>query len=108
LTPLPADASAPATAPAPAGGIARSTHIRIMRFGVTLLVTALLAMLAASMWYAFGFWTSLEDADLPLSIYIAMAGGIVFSLAVGVGLMALVFYSNRAGYDERAAGSDPG
>jgi hypothetical protein len=29
-----------------------------------------------------------------------MAIGIVFSLVVGVGLMALVFYSSRAGYDE--------
>jgi len=31
-----------------------------------------------------------------------MALGIFFSLVVGVGLMALVFYSSRAGYDERA------
>ena len=31
-----------------------------------------------------------------------MALGIVFSLLVGVGLMALVFYSSRAGYDEPA------
>jgi len=34
--------------------------------------------------------------------YIAMALGIFFSLIVGVGLMTLVFYSSRAGYDERA------
>ena len=26
--------------------------------------------------------------------------GIIFSLVVGVGLMALVFYSNRRGHDE--------
>lgn len=37
-----------------------------------------------------------------------MALGMVFSLLVGVGLMALVFYSSRAGYDEPAKliGSD--
>jgi hypothetical protein len=32
--------------------------------------------------------------------YIAMALGIFFSLVVGIGLMTLVFYSSRAGYDE--------
>jgi hypothetical protein len=29
-----------------------------------------------------------------------MALGIFFSLVIGIGLMALVFYSSRAGYDE--------
>jgi hypothetical protein len=77
-------------------------------FGIPVLVVVLLALLGASLWYAFGLWTSLEDADLPVGIYVAMAGGILFSLVVGVGLMALVFYSNRAGYDERAARSDLG
>ena len=37
--------------------------------------------------------------------YAAMAIGIVASLVVGIGLMALVFYSSRRGYDE-AAGQD--
>jgi len=33
-------------------------------------------------------------------ILVAMILGIVFSLAVGIGLMFLVFYSARKGYDE--------
>lgn len=83
--------------------------MRIMRIlGTTVLIAVLLALLGASLWWAFGLWTSLEEADMPPGIYIAMAGGIVFSLVVGVGLMALVFYSNRAGYDDRAAGGDRG
>jgi len=32
---------------------------------------------------------------------IAMTFGIFFSLAIGIGLMALIFYSSRAGYDAR-------
>jgi hypothetical protein len=32
--------------------------------------------------------------------WVAMALGIVATLALGVGLMALVFISNRRGYDE--------
>ena len=39
-------------------------------------------------------WT-LESADLPTSGYAAMAFGVIFSLAFGIGLMALVFYSSR-------------
>ena len=34
-----------------------------------------------------------------------MGLGIFFTLVVGVGLMALVFYSSRAGYDEPASSS---
>ena len=41
-------------------------------------------------------------ADMPPGLYVAMAGGVVFSLLVGVGLMGLVFYSSRHGYDDEA------
>ena len=37
---------------------------------------------------------------MPAEGYVALIIGIVFSLAVGVGLMALLFYSSRRGYDE--------
>jgi hypothetical protein len=33
-----------------------------------------------------------------------MAGGILFSLLLGGGLMALVFYSSRHGYDDLSGG----
>ncbi len=69
-------------------------------------IAVLLALLGASLWYAYGLWTSLEAADMPPGLYVAMAGGVLFSLVVGIGLMALVFYSSRHGYDDRAAGSD--
>jgi hypothetical protein len=36
-------------------------------------------------------------------MYAAMAGGVIFSFIVGGGLMALVFYSSRAGYDDEAS-----
>ena len=74
--------------------------------GIALLLAALFGLLAASLWYAYGLWTSLEDADLPPGLYIAMAGGVVFSLLVGGGLMGLVFYSSRAGYDDDASHND--
>jgi hypothetical protein len=36
-----------------------------------------------------------------------MAIGIFFSIVVGCGLMALVFYSSRHGYDEAASRERP-
>jgi hypothetical protein len=70
----------------------------------TLGVIALLAMLAVSLWYAYGLWTAVETEALPPGLYVALVLGALFSLIVGCGLMALMFYSSRQGYDERAAG----
>src|SRR5262249_47577149 len=43
-----------------------------------------------------------RKADVPLASCIAMVQGVIFSLLAGIGLMALLFYSNRAGFDEPA------
>ena len=75
--------------------------------GKIVLIAALLALLAGSIWFAAQGWISLESTPMPASGYIAMTLGIVFSLVVGVGLMMLVFYSHRRGYDEPARRVDP-
>jgi dipeptide/tripeptide permease len=51
-------------------------------------------------------WTSLGDSDISPAGWIAMGFGIIFTLAVGIGLMALVFISSRRGYDELGRGSN--
>ena len=79
-------------------------HICLM--AKTAVAIALLALLSVSLWYAYGLWTSLEDTALPTGLYVAMGGGVLFSLLVGVGLMGLVFYSSRHGYDDRAANTE--
>ena len=81
-------------------------HIKSMRIVIGLIVIALMALLGASLYYAYGIWTALGAADMPGWMYAAMAGGVVFSLLVGGGLMGLVFYSSRAGYDDEAAHND--
>jgi uncharacterized membrane protein YidH (DUF202 family) len=68
--------------------------------GTIILVAVLLAILAAAVWYAAGAWLSLGGTPMPTSGYAALAIGVVFSLLVGFGLMALLFYSSRHGYDE--------
>jgi len=70
-----------------------------MSRGTVLLLVVLLAMLVAAIVFAVSVWTS-EQAELPPFIWAALAGGVFFSLLVGVCLMALIFYSSRAGFDE--------
>jgi hypothetical protein len=71
------------------------------RIGTWVVLTVLVLLLLAAAVIGYLGWTS-TDTSVPLSGYIAMAFGVIFSLAVGVGLMALLFYSSRAGYDEPA------
>jgi hypothetical protein len=63
------------------------------------IIVPLVGLLVASVWFAFYSWTAIEGPPIPTEGYVAMALGIVFSLVVGIGLMALVFYSSRHGYD---------
>jgi hypothetical protein len=78
------------------------TYIPVMRR--IALFLPMLAILAASVWFAYFVWTTDEGPAIPISGYLAMAVGILFSLLLGIGLMALLFYSHRHGYDERAQG----
>jgi Zn-dependent protease with chaperone function len=71
------------------------------------LVAALIALLAISLYFAFSLWGTAETAAMPVDGYIAMAVGIFFSIVVGCGLMALVFYSSRHGYDDAASRERP-
>jgi hypothetical protein len=64
------------------------------------LAVPLVAILVVSLWYAAQSWTALEGPDMPPGLYAAMVLGILFSILIGSGLMALVFYSSRHGYDE--------
>ena len=59
---------------------------------------ALLVVVLAMLW-ATGSFT---DAGLSGQGWIAMALGIVFTSALGVALMALVFHSARKDYDDAA------
>lgn len=64
-----------------------------------LIILPLLALLAFAAWFAVYAWTSIEGPAIPSVGYVAMGLGIVVSLAIGCGLMALLFYSSRHGYD---------
>jgi hypothetical protein len=67
-----------------------------------LVVVSLLALLALAFWFLGASWERFSGDAMPAYGWAAIAGGVVFSLLVGGGLMALVFYSSRHGYDEGA------
>jgi hypothetical protein len=47
-------------------------------------------------------WTSSNDIPMSQHGWIALGLGTVFSLVIGCGLMALMFFSSRSGHDEAA------
>jgi cation transporter-like permease len=75
-------------------------HMRMLGTGSTILLLVLLAILAAVAFFVYQGTLASDDRALPTHFYIAMTLGVVFSLLVGIGLMALVFYSSRRGHDE--------
>jgi hypothetical protein len=71
-----------------------------MGVGSWIILFVLLSLLVATGVVGYFGWILEGGADVPTSRYAAMALGVIFSLAVGFGLMALIFYSSRKGYDE--------
>jgi hypothetical protein len=71
-----------------------------------LLMLPLFALLALSVWFAATAWDHLAGDAIPFYGYVAIAGGVLFSLLIGGGLMALTFYSSRHGYDDLGGGGE--
>lgn len=66
---------------------------------IAALVVALLGILALSVYGVAQAWKGV-GLELSLHGWIALTLGVVLSIALGVGLMSLVFYSARRGYDD--------
>ena len=67
--------------------------------GAIAVLIALLSLLAVAIYILFAGWDTGGGEPVSTSGYIAMGLGIFFTLVVGVGLMSLIFYSNRHGRD---------
>ena len=61
------------------------------------IAVAVVLVLAALM---AGVWTSVADVGISAAGWFALVLGVLATLALGIGLMALVFISSRRGYDE--------
>lgn len=53
-----------------------------------------------------GLWADVGDVGISAAGWVALILGALVTLALGIGLMALVFISSRQGYDD--PGGDPG
>src|SRR6195256_6878118 len=71
-----------------------------MGVGSWIILIVLLSLLVATGVVIYLGWTLANGTDVPTSGYAAMAFGVIISLAVGFGLMALLFYNSRKGYEE--------
>jgi hypothetical protein len=63
------------------------------------LALASVAVLAVALVVA-ELWSGIGASEISLAGALAMIFGVVVALALGIGLMSLVFLSSRRGYDE--------
>jgi hypothetical protein len=71
-----------------------------------LVLTILVGLLLVCGGSAYWAWQELGDVEIGTNGLIALGLGVVMTFALGAGLMALMFYSARRGYDERAHEAD--
>ena len=84
-----------------AGGGAehRDRQRRALVTASALIVVSLLAI-AGYAWFSFG------DMAMTTSGYIALALGIAGTMILAIGLMTLIYFSHRYGYDEQVGSGD--
>ena len=67
--------------------------------GGWLALAVLLGFLALSVWYAVYTWGVLGTSQMSTFGWFALIAGSLITVAVGGGLMTLIFYSSRNDYD---------
>jgi hypothetical protein len=72
----------------------------VMKVGNWIILAVLLGMLSGTIWIGCDIWKTTADVPISENGYVAMGVGAALSLLIGCGLMALLFYSSRHGYDE--------
>lgn len=62
-------------------------------------ILALFAILAAAIWYCIHAWSAMAGVGISPAGWLFLGLGVVLTIVVGGGLMALLFYSSRRGKD---------
>ena len=76
--------------------------MRSLGLGQIALIVALSALLMLTGFWATSVWNATGDAVMDKHGWIALGLGTFFSLLIGCGLMALMFFSSRSGHDDVA------
>ena len=71
--------------------------------GQIILLIVLGALLVLTGVWAAYVWNASSDVPMSVHGWIALGLGTFFSLLIGCGLMALMFFSSRSGHDEAAS-----
>ena len=82
------------------GTLPTRPHIR-RKMKTLLLATILIGLLVVAIIGAARIWTGSGDVEISTAGIIAMVLGVIVTLAMGGGLMYLVFLSNRSGHDDK-------
>ena len=64
-----------------------------------LVIVFWIALLGGTGYAAYETWVGLNDVEISTHGKFALALGVAATFALGAGLMCLVFYSSRKGYD---------
>jgi flagellar basal body-associated protein FliL len=75
-----------------------------MRSAIVAMVLVLVLLVCAG--FAYWAWQELGEVEIGVHGLIALVLGAVLTFGLGAGLMALMFFSARRGYDERAHEAD--
>jgi hypothetical protein len=73
--------------------------------GTAVIILVLVSLLGWAFWIMVTAWTHI-DAKMSGHGWAALILGIVFSCVLGFGLMGLMFFSSRHGYDEAVKSLD--
>jgi hypothetical protein len=83
----------------------RPADRRLMRSKLAWSVASMALALVAAVAIVIGrFWNTIGAAEISAGGWLAMGFGVITTLALGIGLMALMFFSSRHGYDDTAQG----
>jgi hypothetical protein len=73
-----------------------------LSLGQIAIAVALVALLIVACGWGAWVWSASGDVQMGTAGWLALIMGSLFSLVIGCGLMALMFFSNRSGHDEVA------
>jgi hypothetical protein len=62
-------------------------------------IAVMVGFLGWSAWYAVHAWDALDGIDISTAGWIFIVAGVLVTIGLGAGLMALVFYSSRHDMD---------
>ncbi len=71
-----------------------------MRIFLTLIIILIVSLVTIPLVYFLNSFLGLDDIKLSINGYIALAVCVLFIFILTAGLMFLVFYSSRKGYDD--------